>query len=61
MGLGVVASSIQPSLIVSVHSFNPIYEGQVRDFAVGVLSTTNDALALEASCMCEGRLENPRS
>jgi len=45
--LGRAAREVDPSLVLSIHSFNPIYEGEVRDFEVGVLSTSEDNLASE--------------
>ena len=36
-----------PRVIVSVHSFNPVYEGDVRNFDVGVLSSTDSPVAEE--------------
>jgi len=47
--LGEVARKIDPRLILSIHSFNPSYEGSQRDFDLGVLCTTEDHLAAEIS------------
>lgn len=32
-------AQVDPSLVVSMHTFNPVYEGSVRDFDIGVLTT----------------------
>jgi len=47
--LGEVASKSEPRLILSIHSFNPAYEGTQRNFDLGVLCTTEDHLAAEIS------------
>jgi predicted N-formylglutamate amidohydrolase len=36
-------------IVFSVHTFTPVYEGQVRQVEVGVLFDTQDALALDAA------------
>lgn len=43
--LGEVANALDPSLVISVHSFSPNYEGEKRPFELGVLCTHNEALA----------------
>ena len=39
----------QPRAIVSVHSFNPVYEQERREFDVGVLSSHDDRLAVQVT------------
>jgi hypothetical protein len=43
--LGRIANAVDPRLIISIHSFTNNYEGEERDFEMGVLSTTEDSLA----------------
>lgn len=45
--LGRAAREVDPLLVLSIHSFNPVFEGEVRDFEIGVLSTSEDSLATE--------------
>ncbi len=40
VALGSTAQAINPSLILSCHSFNSVYEGSHRDFQVGVLCSS---------------------
>ena len=37
LAFGDAVLKFSPRVIVSVHSFNPVYEGDVRNFDVGVL------------------------
>eukprot|EP00744_Colponema_vietnamica_P019853 GILI01028130.1.p1 GENE.GILI01028130.1~~GILI01028130.1.p1 ORF type:complete len:298 (-),score=34.75 GILI01028130.1:33-926(-) len=45
LALGRAANLVEPSLVLSVHSFTHNYEGEVRDFELGVLCSTQDKLA----------------
>lgn len=45
--LGRAARDVDPLLVLAIHSFNPTYEGDVRDFELGVLSTSEDNLVSE--------------
>jgi len=45
MALGEVAARVDPGLVLSMHTFNPEYEGNTRSFELGVLCTTEDELA----------------
>lgn len=47
LSFGELVMEQAPRIIVSLHSFNPVYEGEVRDFDVGVLSSVDDRLALK--------------
>ena len=42
--LGRCADEIDPKLIMSVHSFSPKYESDVRDFEIGVLCTFDEKI-----------------
>ena len=39
-----VSEKVDPTITVSIHSFTPIYEGNVRDMEVGVLFTDSEEL-----------------
>ncbi len=43
--LGRCASQVDPLLILSIHTFTRNYEGEERHFELGVLSSTDDAVA----------------
>eukprot|EP00743_Colponemidia_sp_Colp-15_P009756 GILK01010681.1.p1 GENE.GILK01010681.1~~GILK01010681.1.p1 ORF type:complete len:302 (-),score=10.51 GILK01010681.1:2-874(-) len=45
LALGQAAKETDPSLILAIHSYTSNYEGDIRDFELGVLCTTQDALA----------------
>ena len=43
LAFGDIVVTHQPTAIVSVHSFNPVYEEERREFEIGVLSSHDDA------------------
>lgn len=47
LAMGKMAQKFKPKLVISIHSFNPIYEGESRDFELGVLCTHDNVLALQ--------------
>ena len=47
IALGEAADMAGIELVISVHSFTKVYQGQQRSVEVGVLSSTHDALAEE--------------
>ncbi len=44
-----LAQHAAAEIVFSIHTFTPVYEGQVRQVEVGVLFDTQDALALDAA------------
>ena len=53
--LGRCANEVDPELIVSVHTFSPKYEDDVRDFEIGVLCTFDESLCTR---ICDGLQED---
>ena len=47
LAFGDLVTEQAPKAIVSIHSFNPVYEGERRDFEVGVLSSHDERLAIK--------------
>jgi predicted N-formylglutamate amidohydrolase len=47
--ISTVVSSYRPRLLISMHSFNSVYEGQKRDIEIGVLCNEN---AYPADAVC---------
>lgn len=41
-----IALKTKPKILISLHSFNPIYEGVERDVEIGILSSFSDDLSL---------------
>ena len=42
-----ISLKINPKIIISLHSFNPIYEGVQREVEVGILSSFSDDLSIK--------------
>ena len=51
MGLADVIVTKTAPIVVTVHSFTPIYDGQRRAVEIGVLHDTDDRLANANMCM----------
>jgi len=57
---------LRPSLILSLHSFTPLYEGNIREVEVGVLYNKQESLANELNshlrgCGYDSRINEPWS
>lgn len=64
--LGRAARVVDPLLLLSIHSFSPVYDGEVRDFEIGVLASTEETLARQLvyalqRCGYDTRLNEPWS
>lgn len=48
-GLRYISMKINPEIVVSIHSFTPVYEGVKREVEVGILTSFNDELGLNVN------------
>lgn len=47
-----ISLKIKPKIIISIHSYTPLYEGQKRDVEIGVLSSFSDEISQKVLIFC---------